>query len=290
MNHLSLFNGIGGFMLAAEMVGWNSVAYVEKIKWLNQLMQKHYPNAKAHEDIKDFEPDSYAGTIDIISGGDPCQPHSVAGLGRGTEDNRYLWPEMFRIIRAIHPAWVINENVNGTISNGVLDLKINDLESAGYACQAYNIPAESVGALHKRERIWLIANDPNCQIESGTSGEFQKTGGKKQLSKRHKVQHNWQPVDLWPFVAHPDKELWQKQHTAGKPDVSGFFGFGTHANGNIPERFIESAIIRMLNGLPEGLDYNNRNKRCEALGNAIVWQVAYEIFKCIDILSKNITT
>lgn len=291
MRHLSLFNGIGGFMLAAHFVGWENVAYVEKELWLNELTKKNFPNAKAYKFIEQFDPKPFNGTIDIISGSDPCQPHSYAGLGKGTNDDRYLWPEMFRCIQSIHPTWIINENVTGTISNGVLDIKISDLESEGYACQAYNIPAEAVGALHKRERTWLIGYNPNFKSKNRTSGKHDKEKVKEILSKRNKVQYPWKPVNLWNVNSDHNKKRWEKKYHAYFSEslsekISRYFGFGIHPHGNIPRHIIESGIIGSLNGLPKRMDYNNRYKRCQALGNSIVWQIAYEIFQCIDIIHK----
>ncbi|TAN12334.1 MAG: DNA cytosine methyltransferase [Chitinophagaceae bacterium] len=293
MRHLSLFNGIGGFMLAAHFVGWENVAYVERELWLNELTKKNFPNAKTYRFIEEFDPMPFKGTIDIISGSDPCQPHSYAGLGRGTNDNRYLWPEMFRCIQSIHPAWIINENVVGTVSNGVLDIKISDLESEGYTCQAYNIPAEAVGALHKRERIWLIAYDSNCKIDNRTAGKYDKKKTKKILSEWNKIQHTWIPVNLWNGASNSYKKRWEDKYNANIPiilseKISRYFGFGDSPHGDIPAHIIESGIVGMLNGLPEGMDYNNRYKRCQAIGNSIVWQIAYEIFKCIDVINNNI--
>jgi len=290
MKHLSLFNGIGGFQLAAHWCGWSNVAHVEIDKKLNEIVNQYFPYSVAYEDIKKFNGTKYNGTIDIISGGDPCQPHSIAGLGNGKEDNRYLWSEMFRVIKEVRPAWVVNENVTGSISNGIVDIKINDLESIGYTCRAFVIPAEAVGALHKRERVWLIAYDSNSLPKHRKSYNKNKTGNKKRTTKR-KIQHIGEPVNLRINHSNSNRKRPQELNIAPKPgilqeSISRYFGFGNNTYGNITRNEIKSAIIRSLNGLPEGLDYPQRNRRIKALGNAIVPQVTYQIFKAIGNYEK----
>lgn len=256
-------------------------------------MKHHFPNSFQHEDIRTTDFTIWRGRIDLLTGGDPCQPNSVAGLGKGTADDRFLWPEMFRAIREIRPAWIVNENVDGSVANGVLDLKIDDLESEGYACQAYDIPAEAVGALHQRGRIWLVAHNPDRNNDYRTTGKNGISEGKKRLSERNTIQLFGQPVDLWPYAAYPDAERLKEQYTTSQPGtlqegMGRYFGFGPDPYGNIPRHIIESGIIGMLNGLPEGMDYADRGKRIKAIGNAIVWEVAYEIFKAIEEYENNI--
>lgn len=289
MDHLALFNGIGGFQLAAHWAGWDNIAHVEIDAWCNSKVAMLFPGSKCFTDIKKFNGKGYTGEIDIISGGDPCQPHSVAGLGEGTKDNRYLWPEMWRVIREVRPTWIVNENVSGTLTNGVLDIKIDDLESEGYACQAYCIPAESVGALHIRERVWLVAYCPNNIIKNRVIKSLYSKEEEKRIQKRNEIQRPCVPVDLWSDSSNATIERRKKVNASTESIIrketqglSKFFGFGPDAIGNIPRHVIESSIIRMLNGLPKGLDYTERNKRIKALGNAIVPQVALEIFKCIN--------
>ena len=152
-----------------------------KIEWQIELerqahvyLKKNYPDTKKY--YYDEWHDQYQLTpIDILCGGDPCQPNSVAGNRRGQEDNRFRWPHYFSLAKAMRPRWVINENVTGSIGNMVLDQKITDLESIGYTCQPYIIPASSVGAFHTRRRVFLIANSDVqrrgelLHIDAGTS-------------------------------------------------------------------------------------------------------------------------
>lgn len=167
LTHLSLFSGIGGLDLAAEMAGVRSVGQCEWADYPTKILEKHWPNVPRWRDIRTLTGDDFYArtglrTVDVISGGFPCQPFSVAGKQRGKEDDRYLWPEMCRVISEIQPAWVIGENVPGII-NLALDTVLSDLESQGYTCQTFIIPAAGVDAPHRRERICIVANRNNRQ-------------------------------------------------------------------------------------------------------------------------------
>lgn len=295
MRHGSLFSGIGGFDLAAEWMGWENVFHCENNIYCRQLLKKLFPKSVLLNDIKNADFTIFRGVIDILTGGDPCQPNSVAGLGKGTADDRFLWPEMFRAIREIQPTWITNENVVGSVSNGVLDLKIDDLESIGYSCQAYNIPAEAVGALHQRERIWLVAYNADFHRDNKASRKISGSKEEKQTLERqqHEVYKFGEPVDLWFDDPDPNAKRLEKFNTSSESEIlteglSRYFGFGVNAHGNFTRDEIKSRIIRMLNGLPEGMDYNERNKRIKALGNSVVPQVVHEIFQAIEIINQTI--
>lgn len=156
MKFVSLFAGIGGFDLGLERAGMQCVGQVEIDKKCQLVLAKHWPNVKRISDIRDVKGDEF-GTVDLICGGFPCQPFSTAGKRKGQTDDRYLWPEMLRVIQAIRPAWVIGENVAGIISLA-LDQVHSDLESIGYQVQSFIIPACAVGAPHRRDRVWVVAN------------------------------------------------------------------------------------------------------------------------------------
>ena len=162
LTHFSLFTGIGGIDLAAEWAGFKTVGQCEWADYPIKVLEKHWPDVPRWRDIRDVTAKSLydrgVRTVKLVTGGDPCQPHSLIGDRLGMEDERYLWPEMLRFIEEITPDWVVNENVIGSVSNGVLDQKIYDLEDKGYSCQAFIIPACSIGAKHKRERVFLVAN------------------------------------------------------------------------------------------------------------------------------------
>ena len=174
MKVLDLFSGIGGFSLGLESTGhFRTVAFCEIDKFCKLILDKHWKGTKVYDDIKtitkkQFEED---GTEfpDIITGGFPCQPFSVAGKQQGTSDSRHLWPEMFRVIKDFAPRWVIGENVKGltNIQDGVVfETVCSDLEGEGYEVRTFNIPAAGVQAPHRRERLWIIANRKESMVDS----------------------------------------------------------------------------------------------------------------------------
>jgi DNA (cytosine-5)-methyltransferase 1 len=232
MNHGSLFNGIGAFQLAAYWMGWTNIMHCEIDEFCNKVVKKYFPDSIQHGDIKTTDFRVYRGGIDILTGGDPCQPHSYAGNRKGKEDERYLWPHYKRAIEEINPGWIVNENVPGTINNGVLDEKISDLESIGYSCWTpLVIPACGVGALHKRNRVWLVAySERNIKPrEESCNREVGRMGGQFQSM-------------AW-------DDDWENK---------------------------VAQFRRMDDGSANNLD------RTDAIRNAIVPQVALEIFKAID--------
>jgi DNA (cytosine-5)-methyltransferase 1 len=165
MKHGSLFSGIGGFDLAADWMGWENVFHCEIAEFPRKILNHYWPNAECHEDIKKTDFTKYCGTVDIISGGFPCQPYSAAGKRLGKEDDRHLWPEMLRVIWEVKPQWVVGENVRGLLNwNGgmVFHEVCADLENIGYEVQAFIIPALGINAPHQRERLWIVAHSINC--------------------------------------------------------------------------------------------------------------------------------
>ncbi|MDD9147848.1 DNA (cytosine-5-)-methyltransferase [Sporolactobacillus sp. CQH2019] len=170
MKAIELFAGIGGISLAMEWAGIETIAFCERDSYCQKVLKKHWPDVPIFDDIFDLNRQALeesgvierGGTVDIISGGFPCQPYSVAGLKRGTADDRDLWPEMFRIISEIRPRWIAGENV-ANFANMELDRTLSDLDSAGYECQSFIIPAVAIGAPHKRERTFIVASNADSK-------------------------------------------------------------------------------------------------------------------------------
>lgn len=181
MRHGSLFSGIGGFDLAAQWMGWNNVFHCEWNEFGQKVLKYYWPNAESFHDITKSDFTKYHGTIDILSGGFPCQPYSLAGKRLGKEDERHLWPEMLRAIREIKPRWVVGENVRGIVSwNGglVFHEVQTDLEAEGYKILPFLLPAGGVNASHRRDRVWFIAyadSRRNTRLQHEL-GEFKEVG------------------------------------------------------------------------------------------------------------------
>jgi len=160
MKHGSLFSGIGGFDLASEWMGWENVFHCEWNEFGKKVLHHYWPNAESFDDITKTDFTKYANKIDILTGGFPCQPYSMAGKRQGKEDERHLWPQMLRAIREIKPKYIVGENVFGLLNwNGgmVFDEVHSDLELEGYEVQAVVIPAAAVNAPHGRDRVWFVA-------------------------------------------------------------------------------------------------------------------------------------
>jgi len=211
---LDLFSGLGGFSLGLERTGhFETVAFCDNNQYSKLILDKHWKGVKIYDDVREISKEKFREDgiefPDIITGGFPCQPFSVAGKQKGTSDDRHLWPEMFRIIKAFKPRYVIGENVRGivNIQEGVVfETVCTDLESEGYEVQPFIIPAAGVGAPHRRERVWIIANREESMVNSdnirfqqhsttkeesswrGTSATFEST------SNVGNTQHNGSPT------------------------------------------------------------------------------------------------
>lgn len=169
MKHLGLFEGIGGFSLAAKWAGWETIAWCEWVEFNQQILKKRFPKAVGHGDIRTTDFKQYANTIDIVTGGFPCQPYSSAGLRLGTEDERHLWPEMLRAISEISPRWVVGENVRGITNwNGglVFDEVQADLEAQGYEILPFLLPACAKDYDHERIRTWFVAHSNSYRLHT----------------------------------------------------------------------------------------------------------------------------
>jgi len=160
MKVLDLFSGIGGFSLGLEWAGMSTIAMCEKDPHCRKILAKHWPDLPIHEDIRNLDGQEFAGTIDVVCGGFPCQPFSVAGTRRGKDDDRHLWPEMLRVIQEVKPRWVIGENVFGFLNMALDDVQ-SDLEREHYEVRKFVLPAVAVDAKHRRDRVFVIAyRDP----------------------------------------------------------------------------------------------------------------------------------
>jgi DNA-cytosine methyltransferase len=179
---LDLFSGIGGFSLGLESTGYfQTIAFVEKDKFCRQVLQKNFNNIPIEEDIRNVRGSNYAA--DVITGGFPCQPFSVAGKRKGTADDRYLWDETIRVIAECKPRWFIGENVEGliNINNGMVLRQVQtDLEEQGFQVQCIVIPASGIGAWHQRKRIWIVAYSHNNGSYRSQRNETEQSSNKQE--------------------------------------------------------------------------------------------------------------
>lgn len=175
--HGSFFAGLGGFDLAAEWAGMHNVFHCEILQDKREWLDYYFRSAESYDDITTTDFSKWRGNLYCASGGDPCQVSSKIGKREGMAGALYLWPHFFRAIQEAQPLWVVNDNVDGTISNGILDRKIADLESIGYTCwPPLVIPASFCGASHRRDRVWLVAYSPERRLERwiGSAKERQR--------------------------------------------------------------------------------------------------------------------
>lgn len=342
--HASLFSGIGGAELAASWMGWTNVFHCEIQEFQRKVLEYWFPNSISYEDITKTDFTEWRGRIDVLTGGFPCQPFSVAGKRKGAEDNRYLWGEMLRAIRQIQPTWVVGENVNGILSmvqpcNAVkvgrtddlfeenyiyrteqqftIDVICEDLEHAGYSVQPIVIPACAVGAPHRRDRVWIVARlntDTDCQRCARRGSQAHK--GETTTKRTSVFSDTERPRSEQDIANSTDAGVENLQQ--GRKDRISEFGVVAHAKG--------ARIARELFGKQEQIQSDRQNcridksdfrcfptqspicnrddglsfrvadltisfakwrsKSIEALGNAWVPQVAFEIFKAIEKIYK----
>lgn len=276
ITHIGVFEGIGGFSLAARWMGWETIAWCENDKFCQNVLRKHFPKAKEHGDIRETDFTIYRGLCNILTGGFPCQPYSLAGKRKGKEDDRHLWPEMLRAIKEIQPDEIVGENVFGIVnwSGGLVFEEVQaDLEAEGYEVTSFILPAASINAWHKRDRVWFIAHR-NQTNEIGTSIENAPTGKGKEVQQQYGLSS-----------LRIDSDYWEKRTQRSEPfTFQELTGIQRGEDGRIypiigdrPD-LSTPCLCRSYDGIPNGMD------RVAAYGNAIVPQVAFEIFKAIEMV------
>ena len=313
LKHLDLFSGIGGFSLGLEATGgFETVAFCDIDKYSKKVLKKQWPNVKQYEDIKELNygrlKTDGIGPIDIITGGYPCQPFSIAGRKKGEEDPRHLWPEYFRLIKELRPSWVIGENVSGHIKLG-LDTVLENLESEGYSARTFSISASSVGAKHQRERIWIVANarqhggriEPTGNSEGTGRGPLETTERSantdtiSRSSEGEETLANSVELGLEKHGHSETKESIKRGETMADTNVEGrqgrihrgqnkewesqqrYFGRNSATHGQQEQNWwdTEPELGRVAHGIP------NRVDRLKGLGNSLVPQIPYFIAQSI---------
>ena len=287
LNVLDLFSGIGGFSVGLEATGkFKTIGFCEQDKFCHKVLHKHWSDVPIYEDIKKL--DGTKIKADVIVGGFPCQSFSIAGKQKGKDDERYLWDEMFRVIKEVQPRWIIGENVSNliNISNGeILQGIHNDLESQDFEVQTFNITASSQGAWHKRSRIWIVAANTKCLGLSKRSKESEKFKGEETSDKY--INSNQRPqfratsnqVEL-PNTKSIRPQGYELQHNLenGQELTEQLCQTDTKKQQTWWET--ESKLF----GVPYGIStepHSDRANRIKALGNSIVPQIVTEIGKAI---------
>lgn len=347
LTHASLFSGIGGFDYAAALLGWINIFDCEIDAFCRKVLEYHFPNSVHYGDITKQIFKEWRGKIDVLSGGFPCQPFSLAGQRKGADDNRYLWPQMLRVIREIRPTWVVGENVAGILTmvqpgaevevggqaslfgedyrkrvlhrqEYVIETICRDLEREGYAVQPLLIPACAVGAPHRRDRIWFIAHRTNAGTETmqftgengiyavGTSSHtdgdrYTSCGTSCRIEKERRERaavsgqrggrcewfnglDGFSRIAADPYGKRQKYGNDQRTERWSEPDER----FKTQYSSSIWEKFPTQSPICIgddgISGRLDGITFSKwRQESVKAYGNAIVPQVAYEIFKAIEL-------
>ncbi len=277
LTHLSLFSGIGGLDLAAEWAGFKTVGQCEFADYPTKVLEKHWPDVPRWRDIRTLTKESFyertgRRTVDVISGGFPCQPFSVAGKQRGKEDERYLWPEMLRVIRELRPHCVVGENVPGIIRIAAGQV-VKDLEQAGYHVVVLNFEAAAVGAWHRRSRVFFVASDDPDVADTDSPGfkGNQQSGAPDAAEDERKFPAYGAACKCGEALHDSLCVGFQRIKRGGKsPEL---------ADGRCWAA--EPGVGRVAYGIPHRVD------RLKCLGNAVVPQQAYPIFRAIADVERS---
>ena len=268
--HVDLCSGIGGFALGFERAELSRpILFCDIEPWSRKILAKHWPHVPIAEDVKELasDPDRNVPDCDILTAGYPCQPFSLAGERRGTEDDRHIWPYILSIVKAKRPSWCVFENVYGHVSMG-LDEVLSDLEGEGYAARPFIVPACAADAPHRRDRIWIVARNVAHakSLHSNGSGEHSQQGQRQEPKLGDSCSSD--NVADTKSTGLEGRNIRRDQG----PTIPRFGESGrTEQNLWLPE----PAVGRVANGIPRRVD------RLRGLGNAIVPQIAMQIGKTI---------
>jgi len=282
MKFLDLFSGIGGFSLGLEAAGMETAAFCEYDEKARKVLKKNWPDVPIFNDIRTLNKELLdewgISDIRLICGGYPCQPFSLAGERRGAEDDRHLWPEMFRLVQELRPDWVIGENVAGHVTMGI-DQVLADLENEGYTARPFIIPACAVDAPHRRDRVWIVAHANSFSIRQQSRRGSRKAGENKifpaingeaqfmahasELQRNGSAKH-WQQAERQ--IPEPGKRSSEEHERCTAMRMAAWKP--------------EPSVGRVAHGVP------NRTHRLKQLGNAVVPQVVQVIGESIMLIEE----
>lgn len=306
MKVLDLFSGIGGFSLGLERAGMETVAFCEIDPFCQKVLKKHWPRVPILEDVRKIDGDEFRGSINVICGGYPCQPFSVAGKRAGQDDDRHLWPEVARLVSEIRPRWFIGENVAGHITMG-LDNVLSDLEELGYTVEPpLVIPAVALDAKHRRDRVWIIAHterergwqEQKCGPRSEDPAKPGHDGQTRSLANTHRGERETRgEYPRWKAGGNPSEccekagsvantnSIGSQERLAGsegcgkwktrRPVDKSDAGPGAGNRQELGRWPAEPGVGRVAHGIPRRVD------RLRALGNAVVPQIPEIIGRAI---------
>ena len=319
--HGSLFSGFDAPSVAASWMGWKNAFHCEINSFCNEILKYWFPDSEHYEDITKTDFSQWKGRIDVLTGGFPCQPFSLAGQRKGADDNRYLWPEMLRAIREIRPTWVIGENVAGILTmvqpgeetemgsqtalfgednrkrvllrqEYVVETICKDLEREGYSVQPLLIPACAVGAPHRRDRVWFVAhrNDaPRSDLDRCRNGKNKQEPLTQCKGTSNNCFSSKDGVVTYSYCEFPSQRMLQGEKGRYKQKIP---TESLHIRSNWEKFPTQSPVCRGNDGLPFDVDNLTipftkwRQESVKGYGNAIVPQVILEIFKAIEELDN----
>lgn len=275
ITHLSLFSGIGGLDLAAEMAGFATVGQCEMADYPTRILEKHWPEVPRWRDIRTLTRESFyektgLRTVEVISGGFPCQPFSLAGKQKSVQDERYMWPSMLRVIRELTPRWVVGENVPGILRIAAADV-VQDLEREGYNAVVFDFEAAAAGAPHRRERIAFVAHANNRSGVMRRDGQLPTTQG---------------AGGGWHDFGRGTPEYGGGEWRTAEPGMGGGYDGLSHWMDSVQAGWADGSwelgIPRITGKIPD------RANRLKCLGNAVVPAQFYPIFKAIFDIEKGL--
>jgi|TARA_R100000081_G_scaffold84570_1_gene53095 DNA (cytosine-5)-methyltransferase 1 len=282
LKHVDIFSGIGGFPLGFEWAGLSEPSmFCEIDPWCRQVLRKHWPTVPITNDVKELanDPEKLVPDCDILTGGYPCQPFSVAGKQKAHEDDRHLWPYLYQIITRKRPTYAVLENVYGHIGLG-LDTVLLDLEAEGYSTRTFVVPACSVNAPHRRDRLWIVAYSDGKGLEGRKDSRDSEEEG--QINNEQSTRCSDRTT-----VAYSDSQRGSCRST-WREDAEDV-GQSSRGEGNHRSRVeaweSEPNVGRVANGIPKRVD------RLRGLGNAIVPQIAMQIgltIKEMEVCKKKV--